>query len=112
MRIIQNLDEMTETARGWLAGGTVGFVPTMGHLHAGHLSLVKAVQRECEISVVSIFVNPLQFDPGQDHAGLTCAAELGGPAKQWPARYGLSVVIFLSELADYFDIFFWCDWVA
>lgn len=68
MRIIQNLDEMTETARGWLAGGTVGFVPTMGHLHAGHLSLVKTVQRECEISVVSIFVNPLQFDPGQDHA--------------------------------------------
>jgi pantoate--beta-alanine ligase len=68
MRIIQNLDEMTETARGWLAGGTVGFVPTMGHLHAGHLSLVQAVQRECEISVVSIFVNPLQFDPGHDHA--------------------------------------------
>jgi pantoate--beta-alanine ligase len=68
MRIIQNLDEMMETARGWLAGGTVGFVPTMGHLHAGHISLVKAVQRECEISVVSIFVNPLQFDPGQDHA--------------------------------------------
>jgi|SRR6185312_5595769 len=68
MRIIQNLDEMMETARGWLAGGTVGFVPTMGHLHAGHLSLVKAVQRECEISVVSIFVNPLQFEPGHDHA--------------------------------------------
>ena len=68
MRIIQNLDEMTETARGWLAGGTVGFVPTMGNLHAGHLSLVKAVQRECEISVVSIFVNPLQFHPRQDHA--------------------------------------------
>jgi pantoate--beta-alanine ligase len=68
MRIIQNLDEMTETARGWLAGGTVGFVPTMGYLHAGHLSLVQAVQRECEISVVSIFVNPLQFDPGHDHA--------------------------------------------
>src|SRR5256886_10195090 len=41
-----------------------------------------------------------------------CAAELGGPAKQWPARYGFSVIIFLWELADYFDIFFWCDWVA
>jgi len=54
MRIIQNLSEMTETARGWLAGGTVGFVPTMGHLHVGHLTLVQAVQRECEISVVSI----------------------------------------------------------
>jgi hypothetical protein len=41
-----------------------------------------------------------------------CAAELGGPARQWPGRYGFSVVIFLWELADYFDIFFWCDWVA
>ena len=68
MRIIQNMSEMTETARGWLAGGTVGFVPTMGHLHVGHLTLVQAVQRECEISVVSIFVNPLQFDPGDDPA--------------------------------------------
>jgi Sulfotransferase family len=41
-----------------------------------------------------------------------CAAELGGPAKQWPARYGFSVLIFFCEFADYFDIFFWCDWVA
>lgn len=55
MRIIHDLDEMTETARGWLAGGPVGFVPTGGHLHAGHLSLVQAAQRECEFSVVSIY---------------------------------------------------------
>jgi hypothetical protein len=41
-----------------------------------------------------------------------CAAELGGPAKQWPARYGFSVLVFLWDLTDYFDIFFWCDWVA
>jgi hypothetical protein len=41
-----------------------------------------------------------------------CAEELGGPAKQWPARYGFSLLIFFWELADYFDIFFWCDWVA
>lgn len=68
MRIIQSLSEMTETARGWLAGGTVGFVPTMGHLHAGHLTLVQAAQRESEISVVSIFVNPLQFDSSRDAA--------------------------------------------
>jgi len=41
-----------------------------------------------------------------------CAAELGGPAKRWPARYGFSVVIFLAQLVDDFDIFFWCDWIA
>jgi hypothetical protein len=41
-----------------------------------------------------------------------CAAELGGPAKRWPARYGFSVVIFLAQLVDDFDILFWCDWIA
>jgi hypothetical protein len=41
-----------------------------------------------------------------------CAAELGGPAKRWPARYGFSVVIFLAQLVDDFDIFFCCDWIA
>jgi hypothetical protein len=41
-----------------------------------------------------------------------CAAELGGPAKQWPTRYGFSLVIFFWELTDDFDIFFWCDWIA
>src|SRR5579859_709971 len=66
MRIIHNLDEMTETARGWLAGGSVGFVPTMGDLHEGHITLVQAARQECEISVVSIFVNSLAFDQGED----------------------------------------------
>lgn len=66
MRIIHNLDEMIETARGWLSGGSVGFIPTMGYLHAGHVSLIQAARQECEITVVSIFVNPLQFGPGEN----------------------------------------------
>jgi Sulfotransferase family len=41
-----------------------------------------------------------------------CAAELGGPARNWPARYGFSFLIFFAQLLDDLDIFFWCDWVA
>jgi pantoate--beta-alanine ligase len=67
MRIINNLDEMTETARGWLSGGSVGFVPTRGHLHTGHLALIEAARQECEISVVSISVDPMHSDPGEAH---------------------------------------------
>src|SRR5205809_5348703 len=42
----------------------------------------------------------------------TCAARLGGPARDWPARYGFSVLFFLWELADDFDLFAWSDWIA
>jgi pantoate--beta-alanine ligase len=58
--------ESCDSAR--LEGSTIGFVPTMGFLHDGHLSLVARAREECDVVTASIFVNPLQFGPSEDLA--------------------------------------------
>ncbi len=67
MKIIRS-SRALERALGTLRrkGKTIGFVPTMGFLHEGHLSLMRRARRECDTVVVSLFVNPLQFGPKED----------------------------------------------
>lgn len=67
MDVIHSIDTMHMLALGWRARGKkVGFVPTMGYLHRGHTTLFELMRQQCEILVVSIYVNPLQFAPGED----------------------------------------------
>ncbi|GIU84782.1 MAG: pantoate--beta-alanine ligase [Acidimicrobiales bacterium] len=68
MIVLHTIRDLRETLEGVRArGGVVGLVPTMGYLHEGHLSLMRRSVEECDFTVATIFVNPLQFAPGEDY---------------------------------------------
>jgi pantoate--beta-alanine ligase len=101
--IINTPEEMrahTSAVRG--KGGRVGFVPTMGALHEGHLALVDYARERCDEMVVSIFVNPLQFDREDD---------LSGYPRTWQAdldlctAHGVDVIYYPNAEAMYPDGF-------
>src|SRR5579864_4884224 len=117
MEIIRSVDWMKQASRAaQSAGRIVGFVPTMGALHEGHLSLVRAAKRPCSPVVVSIFVNPSQFGPGEDfekyprsfEADQAALEELGveyifAPAMEHIYPRGFATSVRVEGLSDKFE---------
>ena len=65
--LVHTIEEVREQIKKWKKEGlTVGLVPTMGALHEGHKSLIVKSVEKCDRTVVSVFVNPIQFCPGED----------------------------------------------
>lgn len=69
MKILRTVKEIQDYAKAMKAAGkTIGLVPTMGALHEGHLTLMRAAREKCDIVIASVFVNPTQFGPNEDYA--------------------------------------------
>jgi pantoate--beta-alanine ligase len=67
VRVVRSKSELRQALAGSRRqGALIGLVPTMGYFHEGHLSLMRAARQECDVVVVSLFVNPTQFGPGED----------------------------------------------
>ena len=67
MKVIKDIHEMQETAESLRRSGKIiGFVPTMGYLHDGHLSLIHIARQRADVVIISIFVNPTQFGQNED----------------------------------------------
>jgi pantoate--beta-alanine ligase len=89
MKVLSTIKEIQEKMLKHKGlGKTIGFVPTMGFLHEGHLTLIRKAKQENDIVVLSIFVNPLQFGPGEDF-------------ETYPRNFERDQALAESEMVDY-----------
>lgn len=103
-KIIGDKNQMRDWSRSMRAKGkTIGFVPTMGYLHQGHLSLINEAKKHTQLIVVSIYVNPGQFSPNEDLS--TYPSDFHGDIKKLMCLTGgVDVVFNPQNLYDYGNV--------
>ncbi len=106
--VVDDSELLSERVATWLEGGClIGLVPTMGSLHEGHASLMRAARAECDRVIATVFVNPLQFGAGEDFASYPRGLEQD---RELCAQAGVDVVFAPSAAQMYGDGF--CSKVA